>query len=230
MNIDLTGRRVLITGASSGIGKAIATACIESGAQVACIARSGETLRATCEEIGAIPLVADVTDEAAVSTAVLTAARELGGIDCLINNAGAMLHSRISEGRSDDWRVMLDSNILSILLMSSAAIPHLRDAGRADIVNVSSTSALRVSAPEYAVYCATKAAVNMITVGLRQELAEVGIRVSAVMPGLVANTGFGPGIRDAALREQIMSTKDTRGIAPSVIAMQVCNMIGQQTR
>ena len=226
MDIDLKGRRIVVTGSSSGIGRAIATACVDAGAKVVCIARSEDKLREVCAEIGAIPVVVDITDESAIHAAVEYAAGELGGIDCLINNAGAMLHSRISQGRSDDWRVMLDTNILSVLLMSSAVIPHLRQAQRGDIVNISSTSAVRVAAPEYALYSATKAAVNMITIGLRQELAEFGIRVSAVAPGLVANTGFGPGIRDEVLREQVMSMKDERGIKPSVVATLVCNIIG----
>ena len=225
MTTDLTGRRIAVTGASSGIGRAIAAGCIESGAQVACIARDGERLERVRSELGAVAVVGDVSDATAGPAAVQAAAEAMGGLDGLVNNAGAMFHSRITEARTDDWRVMLDSNILSVLLMSSAAVPHLRKAGGGDIVNISSTSALRVSAPEYAVYCATKAAVNMITVGLRQELAEDGIRVSALMPGLVANTGFGPGIRDDALREQVMATKDERGINAAVVASQVVNML-----
>lgn len=225
MTTDLTGRRIAVTGASSGIGRAIAAACIEAGAQVACIARDAERLERVSSELGVDAIVGDVSDATAGPAAVQGAAQAMGGIDGLVNNAGAMLHSRITEARADDWRVMLDSNILSVLLMSSAVVPHLRKAGGGDIVNISSTSALRVSAPEYAVYCATKAAVNMITVGLRQELAEEGIRVSALMPGLVANTGFGPGIRDDSLREQVMATKDERGMHADVVASQVVNML-----
>ena len=221
----LDGKRILVTGASSGIGMAIARGAAERGARVACAARSRDALDSLATEIGGVAAAMDVSDPDSVTAGVDAAAESFGGLDAVVNCAGAMLHSRISEGRHDDWRIMVDVNLLGPLYVAAAVIPYLRKNGSGDIVNITSTSAYRVALPDYSLYSGTKAALAMVTRGLRAEMAEENIRVSMVAPGLVRNTGFGPGIRNDELREEIMAMKDDMGIAPSIIADQVCHLL-----
>jgi NADP-dependent 3-hydroxy acid dehydrogenase YdfG len=221
----LDGRRLIVTGASSGIGKALALVAAGHGARVACVARSLSRLQQVAADARGVAVAIDVSDRAAVLKGVGEAVEALEGLDGLINCAGLMLHSRLSLGTYEDWRQMVDVNLLGPMLMSHAAIPYLRENGSGDIVNVSSTAKRQVTRPEYALYSATKSGLAMVSSGLRQELAEDHIRVSLVTPGLVRETGFGPDIRDDCLREEIMSMKDVRGIAPDLVAEQVCHVL-----
>lgn len=221
----LDGRRLLVTGASSGIGEAIARACVDAGAEVACLARSADRLAKLADEIGIVDVTADVGDVDAVKEAVDTASHRLGGLDGVVNNAGLMIHGRLSLGLTDDWRRMVDVNLLGPMHVTSAALRHLRQAGASDVIMVTSTSARRVSQADYALYSATKSAVNMLAKGWRQEFVDDGIRVSTVAPGLVRDTGFGPGIRDDQLREQVLSTKQDLGMPPSLVAAQVVHVL-----
>jgi NADP-dependent 3-hydroxy acid dehydrogenase YdfG len=182
---DLAERRVLVTGASSGIGAATARACAARGARVAVLARRAQALETLAAEIGGAAFAADVTDEQATRAAVDAAADALGGIDALVNNAGVMRPSLVAEGKVEDWRAMFDVNVLGLLLATHAALPHLRASDRADIVNVSSLSGRRVPNAPAGVYAATKHAVHALSEGLRQELGGDGVRVTVIAPGLV---------------------------------------------
>src|SRR5690349_15576268 len=127
---ELAGRTALVTGASSGIGRAIALALAEAGAQVAIGARRRDRLTALATRIeergvGALPLDLDVTDEAACRRAVEQTVDELGGLDILVNNAGVMLLGQVEGADTGDWRRMLETNVLGLMYMTHAALPHL---------------------------------------------------------------------------------------------------------
>jgi NADP-dependent 3-hydroxy acid dehydrogenase YdfG len=184
---DLDGRRVLVTGASSGIGAASARACAARGARVALLARSTEAITRLAEELGGIAVPADVTDHEAVRRAVDAAADGLGGLDGVVNNAGVLRRGVLADQPVDDWRLMLDVNVLGLLSITQAAIPHLRAAtGSRDMVLMSSMSGRRVPGHTSAVYSATKHAVHAISQALRRELHPDGVRVTTISPGFVA--------------------------------------------
>lgn len=190
MTTRLAGRRVLVTGASSGIGRATAQALHAAGARVALVARRRERLVTLARELEAVAVPVDVTDVAAVSRAVTDAATALDGLDGVVNAAGIVRPAPFSVADPADWRAMFDVNVLGLLQVTQAALPHLREAGHGDVVNVSSMSGRRVGSSELAVYAASKAAVHMASEGLRKELAAESIRVSVVAPGFVATPIF----------------------------------------
>nr|WP_239028643.1 SDR family oxidoreductase [Pseudonocardia acidicola] len=224
----MAGRRIAVTGGSSGIGAAVAAELRARGARVGIIGRNAERLAAVADATGAVPRAADVADHGAVRSAVEGLAEELDGLDGLVNNAGAMLHSRVSEGRVDDWSAVVGANVLGVLHASSAAIPFLRKAARqgpADLMTVTSAGADRVTRPEFAVYMGSKAAARHITEGLRLELAGDLVRVSMVSPGTTDTEGHGPGIADPELRQRVMAQKASLGLRPTAVAAQVAAVL-----
>jgi NADP-dependent 3-hydroxy acid dehydrogenase YdfG len=222
---DLTGRRVLVTGGSSGIGAAMVEVFSESGAGVGFLGRDAERVGSVAATTGALGIVADVADLAGVAAAVDQVADHLGGLDAIVNNAGVMLHSRISTGSFTDWATMIEINVVGVLAVTNAALPHLRQAECADIVNVGSAAAKGVSNSDFAVYAATKAAVARITEGTRAELAGSNIRVALVTPGYINTPGLGPGIRDEALRERTVATRLRMGLPPRLLAEQIVHVL-----
>ena len=227
MSNRLDGRRVLITGGSSGLGAALAAACAREGASVAVIGRDRERLDAVSEATGAVPVAADIGDAQAAGEAVGTAAAELGGIDALVNNAGVMLHSLIGTGLHEDWEQIFRINVLGMLHVTNAALQHLRAAARSDLVVVASTASDRVTGADYGVYAATKAAQARLTDGLRLELAEDRqIRISLVKPGFMNTPGLGPGTRNPELQQQVVALKERIGLAPDLVADQLCHLLG----
>ena len=139
------------------------------------------------EETGstAVALEVDVTDEAQARAFVADAAERLGRLDTLVNNAGVMLLGPVESGDADDWRTMVDVNLLGLLYCTHAALPIMREQGSGDIVNISSVAG-RFARAGAAVYNLTKFGVNAFSEGLRQEVTEGGIRVMVVEPGFVA--------------------------------------------
>lgn len=191
MSTSLAGRRVLVTGASSGIGLATVRAARAAGARVALLARRAEVLEALADELGAIAVPADVTDPDAARGAVDRAAEQLGGLDAVVNAAGALRPGPVAQTDPADWRLMVEVNLLGVLHVTQAAIPHLRASeGVRDVVAVSSMSGRRLGSVGMGVYAATKAAVHMVGEGLRRELGPDGIRVSVVAPGFVDTSLF----------------------------------------
>ena len=187
---ELEGRTAIVTGASSGIGRATAAALAGAGARVALGARRVERL----EELGSAlpndPLVAplDVTDGESCRAFVERTASELGRIDILVNNAGLALgRTAIAEGSDEDDRVMWETNVLGLLTMTRLVLPHMED-GRGHIVNLGSWAG-REAYKLGGMYVGSKFAVRALTQVLRKEL--VGrIRVSTVDPGMVGDTEF----------------------------------------
>ena len=187
---SLEGRKALVTGASSGIGEATALAFAREGAAVALGARRKERLDSLAEGIRgdggtAVAIEADIADEAQARRLVEEAAKELGGLDVLVNNAGVMLLGLVEGADTDDWRRMIDVNLLGLLYCTHAALPLMREGGGGHIVNVSSVAGRQASFGT-AVYNMTKWGVTGFSEGLRQEALNSNIRVTCVEPGFVA--------------------------------------------
>jgi NADP-dependent 3-hydroxy acid dehydrogenase YdfG len=167
---ELEGRRVLVTGASSGIGEATARAIAAAGGRVALLARRADQLEELAEELDGVAVPADVTDPQATRAAIERSAEQLDGLDGLVNAAGLAEPGTVVDGDPASWRRMFDVNVLGLLHATQAAVPHLRAAGRGDVVNLSSMSGRRVGSVEMAIYAASKAAVHTISEGMRREL------------------------------------------------------------
>jgi NADP-dependent 3-hydroxy acid dehydrogenase YdfG len=193
MTERLDGTVALITGASSGIGAATATALAARGAAVAVVARRRDRLDALAAGIRdaggtALVLEADITDESQATDAVAQTVSELGRLDTLVNNAGVMLLGPVESAPLDEWQRMVDINLRAFLFMAHTALPHLLRAaedsprGVADMVNISSTAG-RFPGAGRAAYNATKHAMNGFSDALRQEVNKRHVRVSLVEPG-----------------------------------------------
>jgi NADP-dependent 3-hydroxy acid dehydrogenase YdfG len=189
----LDGTVALVTGASSGIGEATATALAAHGATVALAARRGDRLESLAAKIGAnggryLVIEADISEEEQARGAVERTVTELGRLDTLVNNAGLMLLAPAVGAPYDEWRRMIDINVIGLMACSHAALPHLlraaEDAPRrvADIVNISSVAG-RIARSGSAAYNATKFGVGAFSEGLRQEVTQRHVRVSLVEPG-----------------------------------------------
>lgn len=177
----LQGRRILITGGASGIGHATAELFVKEGARVALLDREQSDVRAVAAAIGALAVVADVTDGAGVRRVVERAAAELSGLDGLVNAAGVAGGQTLSETDEAQWRRVLDVNLTGPMLVTQAALTFLQANSSATIVNVASGIALRPFAGQGA-YAASKAGLLAWTKVLAQELAPT-IRVNATCPG-----------------------------------------------
>jgi NADP-dependent 3-hydroxy acid dehydrogenase YdfG len=186
---ELSGKAVAITGASSGIGEATALTLAKAGASVALGARRKDRiddLAARIEDEGgtAVALEVDVSDETAARGFVEAAHERFGRLDTLINNAGVMLLGPVEQADSEDWRTMIDVNVLGLMYCTSAALPFMLGQESGDIVNISSVAG-RFARAGNAVYAATKFAVGAFSEGLRNEVTERGVRVTLIEPGFV---------------------------------------------
>ena len=185
----LAGKTAVVTGASSGIGRAIAEALGAAGAHVFLAGRTQDAMDASRARIEAAGgrgtvVVLDVRDVSAVQGLVDRAVRDTGRIDIMVNNAGLSYPAAITQGDPEEWRAMLETNVLALLVGSQAAIRAMRACGaEGHLVNISSIAAQR---PDSGVYGATKHAVNCISNTLRRELEEDTIRIVNIMPGAIA--------------------------------------------
>jgi 3-oxoacyl-[acyl-carrier protein] reductase len=193
VTIDLTGRRVVVTGASSGIGAATCRSLVGCGASVAMLARRKERLDQLRDELGerAIGVRCDVTDLDALPGAIDEAAHALGGIDGVIAVAGRGMVGTISTGTPEVWRELANLNLIGPLATVRHALGHFPSSGRRDVLFVGSTGAI-TPVSGLGVYAATKRGLRAAFDALRLELAPVGIAVSFVMPGMFATEGLGP--------------------------------------
>ena len=187
MNPALADRVVVVTGASSGIGRALARLLIDAGARVIAVARSRERLAALAAELGdaLVPVPTDVTDGAAVARLAAAA----GAVDVVVNNAGIGHVEPFLASDPARWRVTIDTNLVGALLMVRAFLPEMLAAGRGLIVNVGSTSA--GGWPHLTLYAASKAALQTATNALEREHAGRGVRFLCVEIGPTAGTDFG---------------------------------------
>lgn len=206
---QLNGKVAVVTGASKGMGRQFVAALVGAGMKVAGIARPSAQLDSLRSEFGdaVLPLPCDIADPAAVTAAIDRAAAELGRIDVLVNNA-AIFHPFAFEAGSDEMiRSHVDINVLGLAWTTRAAIPHLR-AAQGQIVNVSSES-VRHPFPMLALYAATKAAVEVLTEGLREELRSEGIRLTVLRSGSVSGSSGSSGWSEAtrqAFFQKIVAT------------------------
>jgi len=189
--LDLASRRVLLTGAGSGIGRRLALELATRGAQLVLVGRHQQPLTETAAMVGvrggsAHVLTADLTAPGAPERVVGSAVRLLGGLDVLINNAGNVRAGRLDEVDTPDILAMLALNLTAPILLTKAALPHLRAAatayGGAAVLGISSGIAL-VGLPFYATYAATKAGLARFDEALRRELIGTGVRVATAYPG-----------------------------------------------
>lgn len=185
----LDGRTAIVTGASSGIGRAIAEHLGDAGAHVFLSGRTAASMedsKKTIEEAGgkASVITADVRDVSQIFGLVDSAVSDTGRLDIMVNNAGLSYPAPILEGDPEEWRSMLETNILALLVGCQAAVKAMRVCkAEGQIVNISSVAAERRNS---GVYGSTKHAVNSISSSLRDELEEDTIRVTNVMPGAIA--------------------------------------------
>lgn len=218
----LNGRVAVVTGASSGIGNATAKSLAARGGKVALLARRKDQLDQLAAEITAaggtaLALPIDVTDHAALEAVARTIAEKLGTVSIVVNNAGVMLPSPMLEQRSDDWDRMISLNVTAAVRVIGVFGPALetaaRNSGVADLVNISSVGAQNVFA-NFAVYCATKAALSHLSRNLRTEFGPKGIRVSMIEPGLV-KTELPNHVTDQGARDWIFGAQKTMEILQS---------------
>lgn len=194
-NTRLNGQLAVVTGGGGGIGRAIALALAEAGADVAIgdiIAERGEETAARVRELGgrALAVTTDVMDTAQIGALVAQSAEQFGRIDILVNNAGGVSGRAFLEQSERSWRKHIDLNLVSVLAATSAAVPIMIAGGRGgSIINVTSIEASR-AAPNFAVYAACKAGLNNLTRTLALEFADHGIRVNAIAPDITVTPGI----------------------------------------
>lgn len=192
--IDLTGRTALVTGGAVGIGRAVALALAEAGADVALTYQShdGEQVAESIRELGRRGLASqlDAADSADVDRVVDQAAERLGGrIDILVNNAGGLIAAREVATMDDPhWHRVIDVNLSSAFFCSRAVLRHMGDGGR--IVSIASLAGRNGGAPGSVAYATAKAGLFGLTRGLAKELGPSGITVNAIAPGLILDTPF----------------------------------------
>ena len=230
MDIDLSGRIVAVTGASSGIGEATALACAKAGAAVSLAARRADRIEALAERIGsdggrAVAIETDVADEAQARAFVERTRDELGRLDVLVNNAGVMLLGPIEDAPTEEWRRMVDVNVMGLLYCTHAALPVMREQGGGHVVNVSSVAG-RVARAGAGVYNLTKFGVGAFSEALRQESVPHGIRVTLVEPGAVTTELQGHN-REPVREMMAERFKDVTPLEPDDIARAILYAIGQ---
>ncbi|KAD3720514.1 SDR family NAD(P)-dependent oxidoreductase [Arthrobacter yangruifuii] len=186
---EITPKRAVVTGASSGIGAAAVRALRASGWDVVAVARREEKLQALAEETGAVAIAADVTDDASV-TRLAEQVLAGGGVDALINNAGGAFGlDPVANGSIGDWQRMYDVNVLGALRMTQAFLPALRSSGRGSVLLVTSTAAF-TAYEGGAGYSAAKSGEELLARTLRLEEAEHNVRVIEIAPGMVKTEEF----------------------------------------
>jgi NADP-dependent 3-hydroxy acid dehydrogenase YdfG len=216
----LAGRVALVTGASSGIGEAAALALAAAGARVALSARRADRLAAVAVRIGegkALALPGDVSDEDVAIKAVEDTVAAFGRLDILVNSAGVIQAGGVESLPTDEWRRVIDINLMGTLYVCKATIPHMKRQGAGDIVNISSTAGRR-AAGLFGPYSTSKFGLTGLTEGLRQEVGAAGIRVCIIEPG-ATETEVAGGIGDPAMRAAMQAHVGKEGaMQPSDIA------------
>lgn len=234
MTQTLDGKVALVTGASSGIGRATALLLAEAGARVALVARRFDRLTAVAQEIEAsggtaLVLAGDAADQAFAAGAVKRTCESLGGLDILVNAAGVIQPGRIENADPKTWREVMDVNLFASLHMCSAAVSYMRAKGRGDIVNITSMAGREAGGP-FAPYTTSKFAITGMTANLRHEVAQHGIRVCIVEPG-ATSTDIAEGINDPAYRQGIRDYVGKKGsMQPEDVATAILCVVSLPPR
>jgi NADP-dependent 3-hydroxy acid dehydrogenase YdfG len=210
------GRVAVITGASSGIGAATARALAADGYRVALLARRLDRIEALAAELGdiAVAIQADVTDRNSLLAAAERVQDELGGADVLVNNAGIMLLGPFSPEQHNDYRAMIESNLLGAITATEVFLNQVKNGG-GDLINISSVAG-RTARATNGVYAATKWGLNGWSESLRQEFLP-DIRVTLIEPGVV-DTDLPSHITHEATREAVQKGYDTATVKPEEVA------------
>ena len=186
-NQGLKGRIALVTGASKGLGRAMAIALAKHGAHLVLVARDKEKLNSVAQEVDAAGstadvFAADITKEDQVLQLESDVSAKVGKVQILINNAGTNLRKNITDFTLDEWRGVQDTNVTSVFLMCRSFVPHMKGSGYGRILNMTSIMA-HVSLPQRTAYSSTKASLLGLTKSLALELATEGITVNGISPG-----------------------------------------------
>src|SRR6266850_5090301 len=219
---NLSGKVAIITGGSRGIGFAIARALIEQGAHVVITGRTEARLEEATRELQAAAreggtatgVRTDVRNYQEVEQLMTRVARQHGGLDILINNAGIGLFRAVADMTPEEWHSIVDTNLTGVFYCCRTALPHLRARGGGWIINISSLAG-KNPFPEAAAYCASKSGLNAFSEALMQEVRYDGVRVSYVMPGSV-NTNFSGRSPDPAQEWKL---------APSDVAQVILDLL-----
>jgi NADP-dependent 3-hydroxy acid dehydrogenase YdfG len=212
LRVDLHDRRILVTGASSGIGAAACRVIVDCGGSVAMLARRTDRLEKLAAELGdrARPFHADVTDLESLKAAVRHGSDALGGLDGVVAVAGRNITGMITSGTPEVWRHLIDINLIGPLATARYAVDHFPAGGRRDIVLIGSTGGVE-ALPGLGIYGASKRGLRAAFESMRLELAPQGISVTLVTPGLFATEGT---IGDLIVRDGTTPPMDVPVFSP----------------
>lgn len=210
MSGKLHGRTAVITGASKGLGKAMALALAAEGARIALVSRDRELLNGVAQEIAAAGgqasvFPADVTSEERVRQVELDIVAQFGKVNILINNAGINVRKPVTDFTLDEWRLVMDTNVTAAFLMCRSFVPHMKGQGYGRILNMTSIMSW-VSLPGRAAYAASKAALLGITRTLALELAPDRITANGISPGPIGTEMNRPLMENAELNAQFLAS------------------------
>jgi NADP-dependent 3-hydroxy acid dehydrogenase YdfG len=229
---NLDGKAALVTGASSGIGESTAEALAEAGASVALAARREDELEQLADRIEseggeALVVPTDVTDEDEIQEMVDRTHEEFGSLDILVNNAGVMLLERVEDADIDNFRQMVEVNLLGLMNVTHTALPIMQQQGDGHIVNISSVAGRKAYAGSSG-YNATKFGVNGFSEALREEVTgDDDIRVTLIEPGFV-DTELAEHIPDDEQQEQAKEALEAMdALTPDDIARSIAYAVGQ---
>jgi short-subunit dehydrogenase len=218
----LEGATALVTGASSGIGAAIARALADAGATVALIARRGDRLAEVAATLAPgrhATFVCDVRDRAAIDATIAAVHERVGPVDVLVNNAGIGRYVAFVDTDADETAAILETNLLAALHFTRALLPAMLTRRRGHVVNVASIAG-RIGSRNHAVYCASKFALAGLSESLVYELTGSGVGVTLVNPGIIATPFF-----DHASFASFPAAARRRAIAPEAVATAVVRAI-----
>jgi NAD(P)-dependent dehydrogenase (short-subunit alcohol dehydrogenase family) len=225
--MEIQGKVIIVTGVSSGIGLATARRLTDEGARVVLAARNEERLREFEKELdGSMAVPTDVTDADQAAALIGRTVGELGRVDVLVNSAGRAMAKPVERIDLEEYRDVLELNVVAPLRLMQLAIPPMRQRGGGAIINVSSQASTKYI-PFIAGYASTKFALNNLSLTAREELAKDNIVVSIIKPGIV-DTDFGkhtPSPEPDSLRRAPEGTLLPHVIAPDTVAAGVCELI-----